>query len=492
MSLSQKLGRGSFFYTASNILQRGISFLLLPLYTHYLTPNDYGILAVVTTLNGFLAILFTLSMHAAVNRFYFDFRDQPETLKEFWGTVITTIWVLSIVSGAALLLTGEYLLKPVMGDIPFWPYFALGIGALIFQPFFQIFLSTLQVRGQAGLYVIFSTSQFFLNLLMVVALVVLFEWHAEGPLFAMLATSIVFSIVALVYFKKDFKFVFRKNYLMMAAGYSLPLVPHSLSAQILMATDKFFLNSMMDAATAGLYHIAFLLGATIAIVGDNINRAYVPVAMEALTESSADILGQLKRNGTILMSGYCLLGVGVSLFSEEVLRLFTTEAYYPAYKVVPFIAFGFVMGNIYYVLVNILMYKKEMTKWVSIGTLAGAVVNVVLNLLLIPSHGMLGAAWATLVSQLVMAVVVGRIGFPLEPFRWDYGKISVAFIACATISFLLTGMPLVPSFGAVLMKVLVSFFMILSMGSFVFGDSWFFFRLLSRWRTLLHKPVSTG
>ncbi len=101
MDLSQKLGRGSFFYTASNILQRGISFFLLPLYTHYLTPQDYGILAVVMTLNGFLAILFTWSLPAAVGRFYFDFRDQPELLKEFWGTVVMTILVLSLLSSGA-------------------------------------------------------------------------------------------------------------------------------------------------------------------------------------------------------------------------------------------------------------------------------------------------------------------------------------------------------------------------------------------------------
>lgn len=491
MSLSHKLGRGSFFYTASNILQRGISFLLLPLYTHYLTPGDYGILAVVTTLNGFLAILFTWSMPAAVGRFYFDFRDQPETLKEFWGTVVTAIWGLSFLSGALLLAAGDHLLKPVMGEIPFWPYFALGIGALVFQPFFQVFLSTLQVKGQAGLYVVFSTGQFLLNLLMVVALVVLFEWHAEGPLFALLVTSMLFSVVALVYFKKDFKFVFRMRYFKMAAHYSLPLVPHSLSAQILMVTDKFFLNSMVDAATAGIYHIAYLLGATIAIIGDNINRAYVPVAMEALTENTPDILQQLKRNGTLLMSGYCLLGVGVSFFSEEVLRLFTTEAYFPAFTVVPCIAFGFVLGNIYYVLVNILMYKKEMTKWVSIATLTGAAVNVGLNILLIPSFGMLGAAWATLVSQGVMTAVVGAMGHPLEPFRWEYGKIAAAYTACAAIALLLPELDLIPSFGVVLMKVLVAFFMILSMGSYMFGDSWYFFRLLSRWKSLLSRSASS-
>ncbi len=74
-----------------------------------------------------------------------------------------------------MLWTGDALLKPLMGDIPFWPYFAIGIGALVFQPFFQIFLSTLQVRGQAGLYVVFSTAQFVLNFLLILSLVILFR-----------------------------------------------------------------------------------------------------------------------------------------------------------------------------------------------------------------------------------------------------------------------------------------------------------------------------
>jgi len=492
MTPTQKLGRGSFVYTAANLLQRGLSFFLLPLYTHYLSPNDFGILAVVITLNGFLTVLFTWSMPAAIGRFYFDYRDEPETLREFWGTIVLSVLFFSLLGGALLLLTGPVLLKPVMGDIPFWPYFAIGIGILVFQPLFQVFLSALQVQGQAGRFALYSTVQLVFNLLLILTLVILMGWKAEGPLFATLITSILFFMVALFTFRKDFKWVFRWHLFKQAARYSLPLVPHTLSAQILIVTDKFFLNTMVGAAAAGIYHVAFLFGTIIITFVDSINRAYVPVAMDALEENKASSLEELNSNGMILIGGYCLLGILVSLFSLEMLKLFTAAPYHSTYLIVPFIAFAFVLRGVYYILVNILMFKKDTTRWVSVGTFSGALANIALNYYLIPIHGMAGAAIATLASQLVITVIIGKLALKHEPVRWNYTKINLAF----TISLILSISTLKLSGPSLLLlffiKVIISFLAILGLGTYFTGEKYYYFRLITHVPQLFKKTGNSS
>ncbi len=491
MTPTQKLGRTSFVYTAANLLQRGISFFLLPVYTHYLTPDDYGILAVVTTLSGFLSIIFTWSMPpSSINRFYFDYREDPETLREFWGTMVCAMLFFSLAGCFFLLVAGPFILKPVMGDIPFWPFFTIGIVTLFFQPFFQVFLSTLQARGKSRNYAIFSISQLIIQLTLMLTLVVFLGWKAEGPLFATLVTSILFFLITLTNFKKDFTWVFRWNLFKKALRYSLPLLPHNLSAQIMVVTDKFFLNSMISASSAGIYHIGFLLGTTITIVTDSINRAYVPVAMETLEENKAHSLDELKSNGMTLIGGYCLFGTLVSLFSQEVLQLFTAEPFHSAYLIVPFVAFGFVLRGIYYVLVNILMFNKEATKWVSAGTISGALANVGLNYFLIPVYGMIGAAIATLLSQLILTIIIGKLGQPHEPFQWDYGKISLAFFFCLTFSVFISRLTWTQPLTHFLIKLTVSLFTVLALGYIVKKDFTFYFRLTMSIPQLLAKPTS--
>src|SRR5687767_660510 len=125
--LSRRIGGSSLIYTATNALQKGAMFLLLPLYTRYLSPGDYGIVAVVTAANSLLVILFTFSLHGAMTRFYFEYRADPEKLKEFWGTQLTAVLLISAAGAASLLLFGEPLARRLLPGIPFWPYIGIGL-----------------------------------------------------------------------------------------------------------------------------------------------------------------------------------------------------------------------------------------------------------------------------------------------------------------------------------------------------------------------------
>jgi len=435
MSLIQRLGKSSVIYTITTILQNGIAFFLLPLYTRYLTPNDYGILAVVSSINGFLTIFLMLSLHGAMTRFYFDYRFEPEKLKAFWGTILTFILIFSMGAGGLLILFGQILFKPVIGEIPFCPFVVLGIGAVMFQPFFTIYLSLLQTREEAGKYAILSFSQFMINLALVITLVVFIGWGAEGPLTATLITAVLFFITSIYALRKDVVFGMNKLYLKEALRYSLPLVPHSLASQISNATGKLFLNYLVNTGAAGLYNIGFMFGSIIGVVSDGINKAYVPISMGILSTNRREELDHLKNIVLFLVVMYCLLGTVISLFSKEAIFILTTEAFYKSYIIVPFLAFYFVLGGIYYILVNILFFVKRATKFVAIGTGLGAISNILLSWVLIPRYGLFGAAASTMLAQVMGTLFIGFIGRAFEVIHWEYKKFVFIFILSAMFSF---------------------------------------------------------
>ncbi|MBS3918871.1 MAG: oligosaccharide flippase family protein [Deltaproteobacteria bacterium] len=435
MSLIQRLGKSSAIYTITTILQNGIAFFLLPLYTRYLTPNDYGILAVVNSINGFLTIFLMLSLHGAMTRFYFDYRFEPEKLKAFWGTILTFILIFSIGVGGLLILFGQILFKPVIGEIPFWPFVVLGIGVVIFQPFFTIYLGLLQTREQTKKYAILSLTQFVVNVGLAISLVVFAGWGAEGPLTATLITAVLFFMTSIYALREDVVFGINKFYLKEALRYSLPLVPHSLASQISNATGKLFLNYLVNTGSAGLYNIGFMFGSIIGVVSDGINKAYVPISMGILSTNKREELDHLKNIVLFLVVMYCLLGTVISLFSKEAIFILTTEAFYESYIIVPFLAFYFVLGGIYYFLVNILFFVKKATKFVAIGTGIGAVSNILLSWLLIPRYGLFGAAVATMLAQVIGTFFIGFIGHAFEIIHWEYRKFISIFILSAIFSF---------------------------------------------------------
>ena len=489
MTLARRLGTSSFIYTTTGALQKGFLLLLLPVYTRYLSPNDYGIVAVITAMTSLLVILLMLSLHGAMTRFYFELRHDSQELKEFWGTVLVFVFLMTVGGGSLLLLVGKHLLKPMIGQIPFWPYAALGVGTAIFQPFWLILLALLQTREKVREFACLNLAQFFLNLGLVLALVVLLGWGATGPLTANLIAAAAFFLVALFVLRNEYTICIRLSHLKRALSYSLPLVPHSLASQITAITDRLFVNQMMGTASAGIYSVGFMLGGAMNLVSDGVNKAYVPISMDILQSGQEESLKSLRRMGLVLVTLYAALATLISFFSKEILQVLTSEAYHESYIVVPYIAFGFVLGGIYYLLVNILFFVTHATRYVALSTVIGAGSNILLNMILIPAQGMRGAAIASLLSQLVIVIFVALVGRFYEVVRWDYGRFAVVSLACLAASILMARVRLQDTFALVALKATVFLIMWFLVNFMMWRDP---FYLTRRGRLLLRKLPALG
>ena len=430
----RQLGANSAIYAATNLLQKGTAFLLMPLYTLYLDPSAYGILAVVTSINGLLGIAFTLSLTSAVTRFYFEHADDPQMLAEFWGSILSFVMLLSVVLAGTLLLIGEWLLAPLSGDIAFWPYVALGVLATLFQPFFNTFLTVLQTRNQALRFSVVSLAQFALTTALTIALVVVLGFGVTGALTATLIASAVFFPISWWMLRRDLRICLKWEHLRSALAYSLPQLPHTIAGQVSAITDRLVLNAWLGTAAAGLYSVGAMIALVVEVAAQSVNRAYVPLGMEALKRRSAHDLAQLRAIGALIVATFCLLGVTIAAFSREILWLLAAPAFAGAVVVIPVLLFAGVASSIYYLFVNVLFFDRTATKLIPLGTLTAAGLNVLLVLALVPSFGLVGAAWATLCAQCVATVLIAFVGSMFDPVKWQYTRYAIAFsmsLCCA-------------------------------------------------------------
>jgi O-antigen/teichoic acid export membrane protein len=425
----------------------------MPLYTLYLDPAAYGILAIVTAVNGVLCVVFTLGLTGAVTRFYFEYENDPATLAEFWGSILTFVMLLSALLGAVLLVIGDTLLRPLIGEVAFWPYVALGVVTTFFQPFFTTFLTVLQTRNQATRYSQISLAHFALMTTLTIVLVVVLRLGVTGALVATLVAAIVFFVVSLWLLRADFRVCLHWPHLRSALSYGLPQVPHSLAGQTTAVADRLILNSQLGAATAGLYYVGAMVSMVVEVVGQSVNRAYVPVSMRALKSREPPQLARLREMGCLIVAGACLLGAFVGVFGRELVLLLAASPFAGAAAVVPVLAFVGVANANYYLFVNALFFERSAIKLLPIGTLCAAILNVALALVLIPRYALIGAAASTLIAQTMTTILIAAIARRFDPVGWNYGRHALAFLCALACTLWLAGVEVGSMVGTIVVKL---------------------------------------
>ena len=130
---SNKVVSNSIIYTAGGLLQKCFSFFLLPLYTVYLTTEDYGITSIANSFVGVAVIIAMCSMHYAVTRFYVELKEKPQKLKRFYGTVAIFSILSCLATGVILTIFRDILIKYVFAGVDYYPVVLICLLQIVFH-----------------------------------------------------------------------------------------------------------------------------------------------------------------------------------------------------------------------------------------------------------------------------------------------------------------------------------------------------------------------
>ena len=422
-------------YVIGSVLQKAVVFLMIPLYTQFLTPEDYGITGVALSVSGVLSIILGFGISSSVARHYYDYNDNPEHLRKYITTNL--VFVIVAAGGCTLLLnlSGARLWPLIMsGNVPFSPYIQIALwdsfGALVSQ----VPLSLYRTQQNARAFIFGQAGDTLLTLVFTVLFVVVGRLGAKGVLLgSMLASAITAIVLSALLIRKWFSIHMHLKYVWISLAFGLPLVPHSLSTWIMTSMDRVLLEPRVTLSELGLYNLGYQIGQIMAILVGGINFAWAPYYYN-LVKTDPNAIRRIKQVSELyvaVVGGVCLVGV---LFSPEILQIMAPQQYKMAVRYVPLILFSYLFNGYYYFASMPLFYFKKVYI-IPLATVSSAALNVLLNLLWIPRWGALGSAWATLVVYVLVAILayfLGRrwqkIDYPLKRFAFINSIICIGVL----------------------------------------------------------------
>lgn len=427
---TKKTLKNTSIYIFTGVLQKALSFFLLPLYTIYLIPDDYGLVTLISTFMGFVALLITLALNGAISRYYFVYKNDEKKLKEYLGTIIfgvifnCILWFILIV-GFKNIITSVFL-----KNIEFFPYIFIALLSTITSPIYSIYQSILQIKQNAKGYSANSLIYFCfavgLNLLFIVG----FKLGATGLLLANAIPNILFSIVAIITLvkKKHIAVAFKWPYMAESLRYSIPLIPHILSGTIADYISKSFLYLKSNLANVGLYSVAFQFGTILDIIQSSISNALYPLVYDTL-DNHRDEEQKLIKTTTLIFKGMCFLSLGLALTSKEVVFLMTSNrSFHTAWKAIPIIALGSLFFSLYATYGTLLTYNKKGTKYFWIASLSGNLANIAFTVWLTTKFMYLTPAIAGVLQKAIMFLIVYYISRKLEPVKYEFNKMMLIIL----------------------------------------------------------------
>lgn len=434
-----KIFQNTAIYMVVMVLQKGLSFFLLPLYTSFLSPSDYGILGVVTSISSLLSVFITMGLDAAAARFYYKKNKDANYSKRLYGTVATSILLNAIFFGTIVILCHKLLIDPIIGDISFFPYVFLGLLNVIVTPLYLLFQNYCQTIQDGKRYGINAICFIIIHVSLIVLSLAVFHLGVVGVLLANIVVSVLFFIYVLFAFFKYQKVGLDKEVLKDTYSYSLPLIPHFLANWSNGTLDKLLINGMRTEYDAGLYNLGQQYGSVMSFVANAVNQSYTPWFYEKMNHPE-ESLSHIRKSAEFATFALALIGIVLSLFSKEILSvMITNPAYDGVWKIIPFIVFAYVFQGIYFFFVNILFLNN--TNVIFTITVTAVAVNIGLNLWLIPIFGYSGGAIACMASfftKSIMALIVSqkknkdiRLNWPLM-----YGIAIAALILSLIPSFI--------------------------------------------------------
>jgi O-antigen/teichoic acid export membrane protein len=430
--------RHSFVYGIGSILGKAVGFFLLPLYTHYLSPRDYGVFEVLELSMSLLGMFLSMGITAALLRFYGTAETEEQKRK-----VVGTLFLFTLSVSVAVCLIGFPLVRPVtamlLGSGVSGTYLVLSFIGLLISYVANVPSTALRAKGEAGTVATIDTLSTVGLLLLNVYLIAVLKTSLFGMF---LGRIIIASINILVLFRwtsREMLAGMNWKLLRQAIGFGAPLVLSNLSMFVLNFSDRFFLQRLQSLETVGIYAVGYKFGYLLS--------ALVIWPFFMMWHARMYIIYQRPDHEKIFARIFVLYstvlvyaGLVISVFSTEVMRFMADPRYAAGTAVIPVVSLSYVVLGIgYYVQVG--MYLKSRTGLIGIVCAVAAVLNLGANYLLITRIGMMGAAWATVLGFLVMAVGSYHYSQRVCPLPLPIGRVARALAVAVAIYLLSRVLP---------------------------------------------------
>lgn len=395
------LVRDTFVYGSGDVLLRAAAILTIPIYTRVFSPEDYGIWAFVTTAVWLLNAFLIVGMDSAYTRFFFDARSEGERRG------LTTTSVVFVAAWSTLVVVALLPFTPALSEWTFgtdehWQLFVI---ALVTAPFVLVSAmasAALRNTFRAGLFSAFNVAVTLAGIAVGLYLVIVEDTGVEGPLIGVLLATALVLPLRLWSIRPLLGRVFDWESLKGMLRFGLPLVPMTLALWVMLVSDRLVIAKFSTTEQLGLYTIAVGAVSVLALADAAFTQAWLPRALQAYDRDPVSASAFYARVLTYLIVVFGFAAVVLSAFAEELLGVLTgSEFHGAAVAIGPLSLAAVALASSQVLSMGVRISKRTMYSTLAAGL--AALLNLGLNLVFVPEHGMIAAAWSTAVAYVVLA-----------------------------------------------------------------------------------------
>jgi O-antigen/teichoic acid export membrane protein len=414
----KRLGRHSIVYGVGGLVSRILAVLLLPLYTHYLTPANYGAIETLVALTTVLVIVLRAGISSAFFRFYFDARTPDERV-----VVVRTSFWFTMTMATAGLVVGLVLAGPISnalnGMTPGLVRAAfIGLWA---QMNYEQLTSLFRVEERSVQFAFASLANVLVTVAATILLVAVWHKGAVGVLVGNFTGTLCVYLVLLAYRRYQLGLTFNRELFREMNRFGMPLVPSGLALWAINFVDRLFLNTISGAAETGRYSIGVRISSVIVFLFTAFRTAWPAFAYSIEDDDSAR-----RTYGfvlTYLLFVSCWLTLLLGLLAPWIVHVLTTPRFYSGSRVVSILCFASTAYAAYTVMaIGIGRVRRTQFNWIITG--AAAALNIGLNFALIPPWGMMGAAVSTVAAYTLMFLLMTWNAQRLYPVPYQWRRVA--------------------------------------------------------------------
>ncbi len=404
-------------YTAASILSKLIAVALLPLYTRHLSTGDYGVAEILFAAVVAASIVIRFGVIEAILRFYYKAGEEPASVVATSFSAL--FWFATAAALVALPFAGqisELLLVRPAPDLA-----RIAIGGLWVLTLHEYLLTLFRLEERARAFFAVTIANVLASIAVTIVLVVGKDEGARGLLIGSYATGAAFVLGLIVVHRHRLSLWFNRALLRRMLRFGLPTMPAELSLYALNFVDRIIIVRTAGAGAVGLYSLAVKFAQAVNVLVRGFQLAWPPLAYSIRDDEEAR--RAYAAVVTWFLAACAFVVVGMWLFARWIVRALAAPEFFDSYEAVGLISTAVTLYALYMVLL-VILGRTGRTEFNLPATIAALVVNVALNLALVPPLGIVGAGLALLVSYLVVVAVMYAFTQRLFPVPYEWGRIA--------------------------------------------------------------------
>jgi O-antigen/teichoic acid export membrane protein len=397
------LFKSTFVYTLLGFLPMASAFVLTPVYTKHMQPEEYGMVALSNIFQAYLSIFIAIGIDSAFTRFFFKYPKRVIT-DALLSTSLISILLISAVLYLIFLFIGPSVFS-ITFDVKEFTYSAFGhfiFVTTVFSIAYSIIAQYYRDTENLKAFTVLAITYFICVTIGSYIGIVVYKGGAQGSIVGKMVGTLITMLIYLYVFFNKIGFIFKIKYARQMYIYGYPLVIYSLLAITFDSMDKFFLNKYFSLNDLGQYNLAFVVASTIGIVLNSLQSAISPNIYKLSNLATIDSQKQINVIYRYMLWTTLFITVSCIAVSYPVITYFINKNYHSCIIYIPLLAIGW-LGRSYFMIYSNPLFLHGKTTFLPLINGISVLIGIIANFIFINLWGIIGICFAVVVTKLSQA-----------------------------------------------------------------------------------------